>query len=140
MNNLNSVLIEGNLTRDPELKYTAKGLAICTMSVANNRFYKQGEEWQKETSFFVVDVWGKQGETCSEHLSKGRGVRVVGRLKQERWQDDQGNNRSKVKIVAEHVEFKPQNSTSQGVQIPPEDVAPEDMVSDDDDFKDEVPF
>ena len=107
MNSLNSILIEGNLTRDPELKSTPKGTSVCSFSVASNRFYKQDEEYQKEVSFFDVETWAKLAESCAEYLEKGRGVRVVGRLKQDRWQDQEGNPRSKVKIVAEHVEFKP---------------------------------
>lgn len=107
MNSLNSILIEGNLTRDPELKSTPKGTPVCSFSVASNRFYKQDEEYQKEVSFFDVEAWAKLAESCAEYLEKGRGVRVVGRLKQDRWQDQEGNPRSKVKIVAEHVEFKP---------------------------------
>jgi single-strand DNA-binding protein len=108
MNNLNSVLVEGNLTRDPELSYTGKGTAVARLSVANNRWYKQEEEFQKETSFFDVTVWGRQAEVCEQYLKKGRGVRVVGRLRQDRWQDPEGNPRSKVEIVAEHVEFRPE--------------------------------
>ena len=107
MNSLNSILVEGNLTRDPELKSTPKGTSVCSFSVASNRFYKQDEEYQKEVSFFDVETWAKLAESCAEYLEKGRGVRVVGRLKQDRWQDQEGNSRSKVKIVAEHVEFKP---------------------------------
>ena len=107
MNSLNSILIEGNLTRDPELNHTPKGTPVCGFAVASNRFYKQDEEYHKEVSFFDVETWAKLAETCAEHLEKGRGVRVVGRLKQDRWQDQEGNPRSKVKIVAEHVEFKP---------------------------------
>jgi single-strand DNA-binding protein len=107
MNSLNSILIEGNLTRDPELRVTPKGTSVCGFSVASNRFYKQDEEYQKEVSFFDVETWARLAETCAEYLEKGRGVRVVGRLKQDRWQDQEGNPRSKVKIVAEHVEFKP---------------------------------
>ena len=60
----------------------------------------------KETSFFDVEVWARLAETCSEYLRKGRGVRVVGRLKQDRWQDGEGRPRSRVKIVGEHVEFR----------------------------------
>ena len=108
MNNLNSVLIEGNLTRDPELSYTGKGTAVVKLGVANNRYFKQEDELQKETSFFDVTVWGRQAEICEQYLKKGRGVRVVGRLKQDRWQDPEGNPRSKVEIVAEHVEFRPE--------------------------------
>jgi single-strand DNA-binding protein len=107
MNSLNSILVEGNLTRDPELKATPKGTSVCSFSVASNRFYKQDQEYQKEVSFFDVETWAKLAESCAEYLEKGRGVRVVGRLKQDRWQDQEGNPRSKVKIVAEHVEFKP---------------------------------
>ena len=107
MNSLNSILIEGNLTRDPELNHTPKGTPVCVFGVASNRFYKQDDDYQKEVSFFDVETWARLAETCDEHLEKGRGVRVVGRLKQDRWQDQDGNSRSKEKIVAEHVEFKP---------------------------------
>ena len=108
MNNLNSILIEGNLVRDPELSYTTKGTALCKFTVASNRFYKQDQEMQKEVSFFDVTTWTRLAEVCGEYLKKGRGVRVVGRLKQDRWNDADGKGRSKVFIVAEHVEFKPQ--------------------------------
>ena len=107
MNNLNSILLEGNLVADPELRYTPKGAAVCSFRVASNRFYKQEEELQKEVSYFEVTTWNRQAEVCNEYLSKGRGVRVVGRLKQDRWEDGEGKTRSKVHIVAEHVEFKP---------------------------------
>jgi len=107
MNNLNSILLEGNLVADPELRYTPKGAAVCSFCVACNRFYKQEEELQKEVSYFDVTTWNRQAEVCNEYLTKGRGVRVVGRLKQDRWEDSEGKTRSKVHIVAEHVEFKP---------------------------------
>jgi single-strand DNA-binding protein len=108
MNNLNSILIEGNLTRDPIIAETPKGTQVCNFSVASNRFYKQEDELQKEVSFFDVEVWSRQAEICAETLAKGRGVRVVGRLKQDRWTDDGGAPHARVKIVAEHVEFKPE--------------------------------
>ena len=108
MNNLNSVLIEGNLVRDPELKYSPKGTAVCSFALASNRYFKQDEETQKEVSFFEVTTWSRLAEVCGEYLKKGRGVRVVGRLKQDRWTNSEGQGRSKVSIVAEHVEFKPQ--------------------------------
>jgi len=114
VNNLNSVLIEGNLTRDPELSYTGKGTAVAKLSVANNRYFKQEDELQKETSFFDVTVWGRQAEVCEQYLKKGRGVRVVGRLKQDRWQDPEGNPHSRVEIVAEHVEFRPERKNGDG--------------------------
>ncbi|MFP4429982.1 MAG: single-stranded DNA-binding protein [Spirochaetota bacterium] len=107
MNNLNSILIEGNLTRDPVLATTPKGTPVCNFSVASNRFYRQDTESKKEVSFFDVEVWAKLANQCGEYLSKGRGVRVVGRLKQDRWTDNDGKNHSRVKIVGEHVEFRP---------------------------------
>lgn len=111
MNDLNSILIEGNLTQDPELKYTTKGTALCSLSIAVNRYYKSEEETKQETAFLDVECWGRIAETCSQHLSKGRGVRIVGRIKQDRWEQD-GYIRSKVIIVAEHVEFKPARQQS----------------------------
>jgi single-strand DNA-binding protein len=107
MNNLNSILIEGNMVRDPLFRSTPKGTPVCTFSVASNRFYKQDTGMEKEVSFFDVETWAHLAENCSNLGRKGRGVRVVGRLKQERWNDNEGKPRSKVKIVAEHVEFRP---------------------------------
>jgi single-strand DNA-binding protein len=108
MNNLNSLLIEGNLVRDPELKTTAKGTSLCTFSIASNRFFKNNGETEKEASYFDVQAWAKIADSCYDLGYKGRGVRVVGRLKQERWNDADGKARSKVTIVAEHVEFRPE--------------------------------
>jgi single-strand DNA-binding protein len=114
MNNLNSVLIEGNLVRDPELSYTSKGVAVCKFAVACSRSWKQDDGFQKEVSFFDVTAWMRLAETCGEYLKKGRGVRVVGRLKQDRWTSPEGQARSKIEIVAEHVEFKPQFKKQEG--------------------------
>jgi single-strand DNA-binding protein len=108
MNNLNSILIEGNLTRDPEYKTTAKGTPVCRFSIASNRFFKKDDSLEKEVSFFDVETWAKIAENCNNLGHKGRGVRVVGRLKQERWNDADGKARSKVTIVAEHIEFRPE--------------------------------
>jgi single-strand DNA-binding protein len=94
----------------PEARHLPKGSVVCSFTVASNRFYKMGESFQKEVSFIDVETWNGLAERCASELDKGRGVRVVGRLKQERWVDTEGQNRSKVKIVAEHVEFKPQFS------------------------------
>jgi single-strand DNA-binding protein len=107
MNNLNSVLIEGNLTQDPELKTVPSGKNTCRFPIATNRYYRNAErELVQETTFITVDTWGTLAENCSKYLHKGRGVRVVGRLRQDRWQDDQENTRERFIIVAEHVEFQ----------------------------------
>ena len=107
MNNLNSVLIEGNLTREPELNYTSSSVPVCKFPIAVNRKYKVNNQMQDEVSYFDIETWNKTAESCSQHLNKGRGIRVVGRLKQERWQQN-GQNRTRIVIIAEHVEFKPQ--------------------------------
>lgn len=108
MNNLNSILVEGNLVQDPVLKTTTKGTTVCTFSIASNRFFSgSGGEAEKEVSFFDVETWARLAENCNNIGKKGRGVRVVGRLKQERWVSSDGKQNSKIVIVAEHVEFKP---------------------------------
>ena len=111
MNNLNSILIEGNLVKDPLLKTTPKGTQVCTMKFASNRYYKlddQSSDFEKETNFFDVETWGKLAEACGAKGKKGRGLRVVGRLKQNRWNDAEGKSHSRITIVAEHVEFRPE--------------------------------
>jgi single-strand DNA-binding protein len=108
MNNLNSILIEGNMVRDPLMRSTPRGTSVCTFSLASNRFYKQDTGFEKEVSFFQVETWAKLAEACNNMGKKGRGVRVVGRLKQDRWTGDDGKQRSRIAIVAEHVEFRPE--------------------------------
>jgi single-strand DNA-binding protein len=108
MGNINSIILEGNVVRDSELRETAKGTRVCIFSVASNRVFQQNTQREKEVSFFDIECWGKLAEICGANCPKGRGVRVIGRLKQDRWIGTDGKNHSKVKIVAEHVEFKPQ--------------------------------
>jgi single-strand DNA-binding protein len=108
MNNLNSILIEGNMVRDPLFRSTPKGTPVCTFSLASNRFFKQDSGLEKEVSFFEVETWAKLAENCYNLGRKGRGVRVVGRLKQDRWNGADGKQRSRITIVAEHVEFRPE--------------------------------
>jgi len=78
------------------------------MTIASNRFYKQDQGFEKEVSFFDIETWGRLAEACSIKGKKGRGLRVVGRLKQSRWHDPEGKTRYKINIVAEHVEFRPE--------------------------------
>lgn len=108
MNQLNSIIVEGNVTRDPEFKETAAGHKICIIPLAVNRFFKTSSgDGVKEVSYFDIETFGKMAENCKKNAEKGRGLRVVGRLKQNRWTDNEGKNRSSVAIVAEHIEFKP---------------------------------
>ncbi|MDC7223150.1 MAG: single-stranded DNA-binding protein [Spirochaetales bacterium] len=117
MNALNSIILEGNLVRKPDAKLTSKGTAVCRFTVASNRFYRLdgSEEGKEEVSFFDVETWARQAEICEKYLDRGRGIRVVGRLKQDRWTDKEGKNQSRVKIVADHIEFRPR-SKKQGVE------------------------
>jgi single-strand DNA-binding protein len=124
MNNLNSILIEGNLVRDPLLRTTPKGRQVCNFSLASNRYYKQDNSFEQEVSFFDVETWGKLAENCHNMGHKGRGVRIVGRLKQDRWSGTDGKTHTRVAIVAEHVEFRPDFKRSEDVHalLPPEGV------------------
>jgi single-strand DNA-binding protein len=105
--NINSVVITGNLTRDPELRQLPSGMPVCELGIAVNESVKnsQTQQWEERANFFDVTVWGAQGENCAKFLSKGRPVAVSGRLRWEQWQSPQGENRSKVKIVADKVQF-----------------------------------
>jgi single-strand DNA-binding protein len=108
MNNLNSILIEGVLKADPLYRVTPRGTPVCTFSIMSERFNRVDNNLQKEISFFNIEAWSKLAEMCDEKGHEGRGVRVVGRLREERWTDLDGKQRSKVVIVAEHVEFRPE--------------------------------
>jgi single-strand DNA-binding protein len=113
MNSLNSILVEGNLVKDPNTKTLPSGNQVCDFTLATNRYYKNGDEGlEKEVSYFDVEAWARLGAACAQNLKKGRGVRVVGRLKQDRWVDPEGKQRAKVKIVAEHIEFKAPKSSN----------------------------
>ena len=108
MNSLNQIILEGNVTKQPEAKTLPTGALFCTIPIAVNRRYKTSDGSQsEEVSYFEIDTFGNLADACAKWCPKGRGVRVVGRLKQNRWKDESGKNRSKVKIIAEHIEFKP---------------------------------
>ena len=110
---LNSVNIMGNLTRDPELKYTTSGKAVCSLSIANNRIYTKNGEKVSEVSYFDVEVWGVVGENCAKYLTKGNGIIVEGRLRQDRWEKD-GKTNSRVRISANNVHFLPKKRDDMG--------------------------
>lgn len=107
MANLNKVFLIGNLTRDPELRYTPQGSAICDMGLAINRQYTTNDGAKKEEVCFVdITAWGRQAETCNRFVKKGSQIFVEGRLKLDSWQDKEtGKNRSKLNVVAERIQF-----------------------------------
>ena len=116
---LNSVNIMGNLTRDPELKYTPSGKSVCSLSIANNRVYTSKGEKVNEVSYFDVEVWGPVGENCVKYLTKGSGIIVEGRLKQDRWEKD-GKTQSRVRITANNIHFLPKKIDRGAEQAPAE--------------------
>jgi single-strand DNA-binding protein len=105
--NINSVVITGNLTRDPELRSTPGGTAVCKLRVAVNSRRKDGQtgEWIDKPNYFDVTVWGAQGENCANYLSKGRPVAVDGRLDWREWEAQDGTKRQAVEIIANSVQF-----------------------------------
>jgi single-strand DNA-binding protein len=105
MASFNKVLLMGNLTRDPELRYTASGAAVASFGLAVNRKFKQGEEWKDEVCFVDITVWGKQGENCAQYLNKGSLVFLEGRLNYQTWEADGGQKRNKLEVVANNVQF-----------------------------------
>jgi len=131
MASLNKVLLIGNLTRDPELRYTPSGTAICNFSLAINTFYndKAGQQ-QRDTCFMRVTVWGKSGESCAHHLVKGRPVFVEGRLRSRNWESEDGQKKSSIEVVADRVQFlgSPPSQRAQGPEAE-EAAAPPDSMS-----------
>jgi single-strand DNA-binding protein len=107
MPNLNKVMLMGNLTRDPELKYTPKGMAIANLGMAINRVWSnEAGEKQEEVTFIDVEMFGRKAEVVAEYLKKGRPVYIEGRLKLDSWDDKaSGQKRSKLKVVGETFEF-----------------------------------
>lgn len=103
---LNKVMLVGNLTRDPELNFLPSGTALAKMGLALNRRYKSRDgEQREETAFVDVEAWGSTAEFCQKWLKKGRRVYVEGRLKQDRWEAQDGSKRSKLLVSAERVQF-----------------------------------
>ncbi len=131
MASINRVVLVGNLTRDPELRYLPSGTSVCNVGIAvNSRRKNQEGEWVEEASFFDVAVFGKQAENCSQYLEKGSQVAIDGRLRSSSWETSEGQKRSKVEVVADSVQFlgkpsgrgrEPSVSTEEGgSQAPPE--------------------
>lgn len=118
---INRVEISGNLGRDPELRATQSGMQICTFSVCVNDRKKQGDKWVDVPNWVDVVFFGNRAESIDRYLSKGSLVFVAGRLRQSKWQDDKGNNRSKLEVIGEDIQFGGGNRT----QDEPQEEAPE---------------
>ena len=151
MANLNRVLLIGNLTRDPEVRYTPKGTAVADIGIAVNRIYSgEDGERKEEVTFVDVTLWGRQAEVAQEYLKKGRQVFIEGRLQLDTWDDKQtGQKRSRLRVVAENMQMlgsrgdSEPGSTAPGTQRrtappPPQRQAPKDPDLDAE--PDDIPF
>jgi len=105
MNNINRVVITGNLTADPELRSTPSGTPVCSLRIACNTRRKEDGEWVDKPNYFNVTVWGGQGENVARYLSKGRPVAVDGRLEWREWETQEGAKRQAIDIIADSVQF-----------------------------------
>ena len=150
MADLNRVTLVGRLTRDAELKSIPSGQSVCKFGIAVNRAIKSGDEWKEEASFFDVVLWGRRGEALNQYLTKGKMIGVDGELRQDRWQQD-GQNRSRVEIVANNIQLLGGNSGASGGGGPGYGAAPQsqgqgqswqarDSAPPDDGFADDIPF
>ena len=104
MSDLNTLAISGRLTRDPELRSLPSGTSVAEFGLAVNRSRKVEDEWVEEVSFFECSLFGGRGETAARKLSKGSRVVVGGALEQQRWENAEGENRSKVVVIVRHIE------------------------------------
>jgi single-strand DNA-binding protein len=102
---INRVVLVGNLTRDPELRHTPSGMSVCSLRLAvNSRRKDESGQWVEKPNYFSITVWGNQGESCAQYLSKGRPVAVDGRLDWREYEKD-GVKREAIEIVADSVQF-----------------------------------
>ena len=124
MANFNRVFLMGNLTKDPELRYTPQGTAVVNLRLAVNRkFRNKNQELKEEVCFITVVVWNKQAETCNQFLHKGSAIFVEGRLQSRSWEDNAGQKRSVIEVRAERIQFLGQ-APAKG------EVAPQETVED----------
>ena len=113
MADINVVILVGNLTRDPELRYTPSGTAVTSFGLAVSNRKKVGEEWKDEPCFVDITVFGRMAETSSEYLSKGRQCGIEGRLSYSKWEKD-GQTRTKLEVIANNIQFLGQGKGQQG--------------------------
>ena len=143
MASLNKVLLIGNLTRPPELRYTPSGTAVADLRLAVNRNYStQTGEKREETCFLTIVVWGKQAESCGEYLDKGSQVFVEGRLQTRDWEGKDGQKRTSTEVVAERVQFmsRTKGAASGGAPAPAGAFADEPSHAGGGGGDDDVPF
>lgn len=114
MSDINKVIFSGRVTRDSELRTTPNGTSVTDVSVVSNRIWNKNGERQEEATFVDVTIWGKQAETLSSMLTKGRHIMVEGRMKLNSWETPEGVKRNKLTVVAESVNLTPSNPNPNG--------------------------
>ena len=114
MSNINVVVLSGNLGQDPELRFTPKGTQVASFSIASNRvwFDRESNERNEETSWIRCEAWGKMADTINNYLKKGSQVMIHGRLKQDRWEDSQGQQRTTIKVVVRDLQLPPRGEAA----------------------------
>jgi len=144
---INRVILVGNLTRDPELRHTPSGTAVCSLRLAVNSRRKDPStgEWGEKPNYFDITVWGNQGESCAQYLAKGRPVAVDGRLDWREYEAKDGSKRQAVEIIADSVQFLGGRGEGEGggqSYIPASDVAADqsDFVKAGAAADDDIPF
>jgi single-strand DNA-binding protein len=107
MATINSVVLVGNLTKDPELRHTSAGMPVCSLRLAVNTRRKDAAtgQWGEKPNYFDITVWGQQGENCAQYLAKGRPVAIDGRIEWREWEAQDGTKRQAVEVVADNVQF-----------------------------------
>lgn len=119
----NRIILIGNLTKDPELRYTPQGTPVASFRIAVNTRYKQSDESREDTLFIDIVTFGKQAETCSQYLNKGKSVLVEGRLQERRWESE-GQQKSKFEVIAQTVRFLSRKGAGEGQGVPDSEVPP----------------
>lgn len=129
----NRVILIGNLTKDPDVRYTPNGTPVTTMRLAVTSKYRQGDEMKDETLFIDVVVFGKQAESCGQYLNKGNPVLVEGRLRERKWESE-GTQKNKCEIIANSIRFLPKRDSGQGsvrgTGADVSDITPPDEITD----------
>ncbi len=143
----NKVILVGNLTRDPELRYTPNNTAVADLGLAVNRTYQNSQgEMQEDTTFVDITVWGRNAENCSQYLAKGRPALVEGRLTFDSWENQQGERRTKLKVTAQRVDFLGtgggEGATAPAASQPSVDESPEEILDnvEVEGTEDDIPF
>lgn len=114
--NGSNITVVGNVTREPELRFTPGGDAVCDLGIASNRSYKVNDEWEQETTFYKAVFWGQTAENIADSVPKGCAVIVTGQLELEEWENDEGEVRKNLKIRADEIGISLKWQTARGVE------------------------